>query len=511
MRFRLVALLAGAAVLALSAGGALAAADTLDQHQDAYDAPSGFDAGDYRTAQTFTAGISGQLDRVSLYATGVNGSTIPVEIETVDGSGNPTGTLLSPDATTTTVPVSGWFDATFSTGPSVAAGAKYSIVFGGSGYIRVGGTCTVPYAGGEALAYWSSAWQAISTTSHFGSCITDFAFRTYVVPTVAPPTISAAFAAPSMTVGQAVALKLTITNAAGNGALSGVGVTDTLPSGLSVSDGSGSACGGTLTRTAPSGIALSGGSLADGASCTVSAMVTGNAAGSYTITTGNVSSTEGGQGSTATASINVDAYPSIAAAFNPSSVAVGATTALTFTITNPAGNPDTLRFIDLADTLPAGLTVASAAAVTTCGAGSLTVTAPITIALSAASVAVGSPCVFSVPVTGAVAGTYTDNAIARLGGFTYTGNTASAGLSVAAAASTPTPTPTPTPTVTPTPTPTATPTPTPTPAPTPPPTSTVGGGSSGSQAPLSAQFMLMAAAGIAAVSLTLRRRATLDR
>jgi hypothetical protein len=187
MRLRVVSLLAGAAVLALSAGGALAIADTLDQHQDAYDAPSAFDAGDYPTAQTFTAGISGQLDRVSLYAADVNGSTLTVNIETVDGSGYPTGTLLAPGATTTTVPVSGWFDATFSTAPSVVAGSKYAIVFGGSGYLRAGGTCTAgAYSGGQALAYWSSAWQAIASTSHFESCMTAFAFKTYVVS--APPT-----------------------------------------------------------------------------------------------------------------------------------------------------------------------------------------------------------------------------------------------------------------------------------------------------------------------------------
>jgi len=288
------------------------------------------------------------------------------------------------------------------------------------------------------------AWYRYSWEHH------SFAFQTFVAAaaTAAPPAISAAFAAPSMMVGQAVALKFTITNAAGNGPVTGVAFSlNPLPSGLSVSNGSASACGGTLTETASSGIVLSGGSLADGASCEVSAIVTGSAVGSYATTSGAVSSTEGGTGNTATASINVDAYPTIAAAFSPNSVAVGASTQLTITITNPAGNPDTLGPIDLADTLPAGLTVASAAAVTTCGAaGSLTVTAPSTIALFAASVATGSPCVFSVPVTGAVAGSYTDTVTARLGGWDYTGNKASAALGVAAAAPTPTPTPAPTPT-----------------------------------------------------------------
>ena len=241
-------------------------------------------------------------------------------------------------------------------------------------------------------------------------------------------------------------------------------------------------------------------------------MVTGSAVGSYATTSGAVSSTEGGTGNTATASINVDAYPTIAAAFSPNSVAVGASTQLTITITNPAGNPDTLRPIDLADTLPAGLTVASAAAVTTCGAaGSLTVTAPSTIALFAASVATGSPCVFSVPVTGAVAGTYTDTVTARLGGWDYAGNKASAALSVAAVAPTPTLAPAATPTPSPTPVPTMVveaATAAPTKAPTPPPTSTgVGPGSDNTGGTIwFLPFALVAAFGGLLVLVDRRRR-----
>jgi uncharacterized repeat protein (TIGR01451 family) len=346
MRFRLAGLLAGAAVLALSAGGALASVDQLDQHQDGASATE-WDAGDWRTAQTFTAAVSGQLDRVSVWSM-TTGWSITVDLR----EGGPTGTVLGTSSSSTSVTAGGWLDAGFSPTVQVTAGSVYAIVIPSGGSTRIGGTCDAgAYTRGEALASNGGAWQLIPDIT--GSCITDLAFRTYVVPdaVVQPPSISAAFSAPSMIVGQAVSINFTITNAAGNGPVTGVAFSDTLPTGLSVSNGSTSTCnGGTLTRTSPSSIALSGGSLADGASCTVSAMVTGNAAGSYTITSGNVSSTEGGQGNTATASINVDAYPSIAAAFNPSSVAVGATTQLTITITNPAGNPDTLRFIDLADT-----------------------------------------------------------------------------------------------------------------------------------------------------------------
>ena len=462
---RLTALAVGLPLALLVSGTCLAATHSIDQQNTAYN--DARNEGTETIAQTFTVGMSGTLDQVDLmiWLTDSNqpGSATAI-IEAVDGSGDPvyppvgsplsTGAHAIPSAAHTWVP--------FTMTPlAVTAGQHYAIVVtpttfftgdfwsGGDEYTRgkgyEGGTYTESYIAGNPNADW--------------------VFRTYVTP--APPAMPAAFAAPSMSVGQAVALTFTIANGSGNGPVTGVGFSDTLPTGLTVSSGSASACGvGTLTRTSPSGIALSGGSLADGASCQVSAIVTGSAAGAYTTTTGAVSSTEGGPGNTASASVNVDAYPSIAAAFNPSSVAVGATTALTFTITNPAGNPDVLHFIGLTDTLPAGLTVANAAAVTTCGAGSLTVTAPNSIVLSAASVAVDSPCVFSVPVTAGVAGSYTNTVTATLGGFTYPGNTASAGLGVAAAAPTPTPTPAPTPT------PTPTPTPSPTKSPTPPPTST---------------------------------------
>jgi hypothetical protein len=498
------ALAVGLPLALLVSGVCLAGTHSIDQKNPTYDHTQSM--GTEALGQTFTVGMSGTLDQVDveLWLTDTNSpGNAAVSVEAVDGSGYPVGPALStgsnaiPSAAHTLVP--------FTMTPlAVTAGQQYAIVVTPATFFTADYTgLTDEYTRGRGYSGGTGSWGYIN-----GSDVNaDWTFQTWVIP--AAPAISAAFAAPSMTVGQAVAITFTITNGVGDGLIHGVGfITDTLPSGLSVSNGSESACGGgTFTRTSPSGIVLSGGSLADGASCQVSAMVTGNAAGSYTITTGNVSSTENGTGNTATASINVDAYPSVAAAFNPSSVAVGATTQLTITITNPAGNPDTLGPIDLADTLPAGLTVASAAAVTTCGAaGSLTVTAPSTIALFAASVATGSPCVFAVPVTGAVAGTYTDTVTARLGGSDYTGNKASAGLGVAAAAPTPTPTPAPTPT--PTPAPTPTPTPAPTKAPTPPPTSTgVGPGSDNTGGTIwFLPFALVAAFGGLLVLVDRRRR-----
>jgi fimbrial isopeptide formation D2 family protein len=253
------------------------------------------------------------------------------------------------------------------------------------------------------------------------------------ITVVGPPVIIKAFGAASIPLNGSTSLTFTIQNNNTTTALSGVAFSDTLPAGLVISTPNGltGTCGaGTITATAGTNvISLSGGTIAASGSCTFSVNVTGTAAGPQTNTTGNVTSTEGGTGGTATASINVVAPPSIAKVFNPSSIALNATTSLTFTITNPAANTVALTGVAFTDTLPTGLTVANATS-TVCG-GTLTTTAPTGIALTGATIAANSQCQFSVTVTGAAAGNYTNttgNVTSTNGG---TGNTASANLNVA--------------------------------------------------------------------------------
>jgi uncharacterized repeat protein (TIGR01451 family) len=247
-----------------------------------------------------------------------------------------------------------------------------------------------------------------------------------------PPVIIKAFGAASIPLNGSTSLTFTIQNN-NSTTLTGVGFSDTLPAGLVISTPNGltgSCGGGTITATQGTNvISLSGATLAANTSCTFSVNVTGIAAGTQNNTTGNVTSTEGGTGGTASASINVVAPPSIAKVFNPSNIALNATTSLTFTITNPAANAVALTGVAFTDTLPTGLTVANATA-TVCG-GTLTTTAPTGIALSGATIAANSQCQFSVTVTGAAAGSYTNttgNVTSTNGG---TGNTATANLTVA--------------------------------------------------------------------------------
>jgi len=91
--------------------------------------------------------------------------------------------------------------------------------------------------------------------------------------------------------------------------LSGIGFTDALPSGLTVASPNsmaGSCGGGTIAAAAGSNrVSLSGASLAAGASCTFAVNVVGTTAGAQNNVTSAVTSTEAGNGSTASAQITV--------------------------------------------------------------------------------------------------------------------------------------------------------------------------------------------------------------
>ena len=249
------------------------------------------------------------------------------------------------------------------------------------------------------------------------------------ITVVGGPMISKSFSPTTILVGSTSTLTFTITNSNTTTTLTGVGFSDQLPVGLSIADSAIMACSGTLTTTAATRtILLSGATVAPGVPCTFNVTVTGSTEGNYTNTTGNVTSTNGGTGNTASANLAVVSAPSIAKAFNPTSIPQGSTSTLTFTITNP-NTTTTLTGVGFSDVLPAGLSVADSA--TPRCSGTLTTTAATrTISLSGASVAPGVPCTFNVTVTGTTPGSYnntTGNVTSNNGG---TGNTASASVTV---------------------------------------------------------------------------------
>lgn len=274
--------------------------------------------------------------------------------------------------------------------------------------------------------------NSVQVTSNLGNGNTS----NTSITALAPPSISKVFGAASIPLNDSTSLSFTIVNSNATTGLTGIAFSDTLPAGLVVAtpNGLSGSCGGrAITATAGSNsISLSGAGLASGSSCIFSVNVTGTTAGAKSNTTTNVSSSNGGTGNTASASISVLAPPTITSSFLPANIAQGGPTSLSFTLTNPAGNTAALTGVGFTDTLPAGLTVNNASA-TICGGGTVTLTAPTGISLSGGTINSNGQCIFSIVVTGATAGAYTNTTgtISSTNG--GTGLTASANLNVFAA------------------------------------------------------------------------------
>jgi arabinogalactan endo-1,4-beta-galactosidase len=128
-------------------------------------------------------------------------------------------------------------------------------------------------------------------------------------PANLPPAIAKVFGAASVSLNGTTSLTFSLSNPNTAISLSGIGFTDTFPSGLTVATPNGlagSCGGGTITAAAGSNsVGLSGASLAAGASCTFAVNIVGTSAGAQNNVTSAVTSTESGNGSTASAQITV--------------------------------------------------------------------------------------------------------------------------------------------------------------------------------------------------------------
>ncbi len=253
------------------------------------------------------------------------------------------------------------------------------------------------------------------------------------------PVISKAFSPSTIQVGAISTLTFTITNPSTNAVpLTGVGFTDTFPAGVVVANTPDSAqCGGTVSSTANS-ITLTNGTVINDSSninnyCIVTVDVTGTTSGVKNNTTGTVTSSNGGNGNTASASLTVIAPPTISKSFSPNSILVGGTSTITFAITNPNAGA-VLTGVGFTDALPSGMQVAGApnAIVSGCNASSTPIFSPsaadASLSFSGGSIAAGGTCTVTVDVTATTAGTLnnvTGNVTSTEGG---SGNFSSASL-----------------------------------------------------------------------------------
>ena len=235
------------------------------------------------------------------------------------------------------------------------------------------------------------------------------------IASVRPPTGGKTITPSNVAPGGTSTVTITITNPNSSLALSGVGFTDTLPSGVTVAATPGvvNGCGGIIAgaTSGSTSVSLSGATLAPAASCTVNFNITdSNPLSTVSTNCVGATSTSGGNdagpftvasGRCATITVtNITSPPTGAKSISPSTVLSGGTATVTITITNP-NSTTALASVGFTDTLPAGVTVASSPSLSNGCGGSVTgaTSGSGAVSLSGASLAGGASCAVKFDVT----------------------------------------------------------------------------------------------------------------
>jgi hypothetical protein len=395
------------------------------------------------TGNTATANLS--VASAPMIAKSFGAATIPL-----NGSTSLSFTITNPIANTSSLTGVAFTDS-LPSGLVVATPSGLSGSCGGGTITATAGSSSASLSGATLAASGSCVFSVNVTGTTAGAKNNSVSVTSTTagsgntsnasVTVVAPPTITKSFGAATVPLNGSTTLTFTVSNTNAGSSLTGVGFTDTFPSGLVVATPNGltgSCGGGTITATqGTASVILSAATLAATSSCNFSVNVTGTTAGSQSNTTGALTSTNGGTGGTASANLAVLAPPSISKSFGVSNIPPSGTTSLTFTITNPAANTAALTGVAFTDTLPANIFVATPNGLTgSCGGGTITaIAASGSASLAGATLATNSSCNFSVNVTGSTNGNFTNVTASVTSTNGGTGNTASASLAVNSSAS----------------------------------------------------------------------------
>ena len=188
-------LITAAAAAATLVSAASASAGTLDQQQSVSNFGGLQVANNNSKAQTFTAGLTGQLDQVDLAISNMMATT-PLTVQIRNGTATAPGdtVLATASVPTSAVPSSESFvPITFATPAQVTAGTQYSIVAlnDSTGWFWYAGKTpdmspTSAYEGGRL---YSSPNGPPGTGPWFeGNTLADFEFKSYVAPPPPPGT-----------------------------------------------------------------------------------------------------------------------------------------------------------------------------------------------------------------------------------------------------------------------------------------------------------------------------------
>lgn len=189
------------------------------------------------------------------------------------------------------------------------------------------------------------------------------ASATLQVSTITAPSVNKTFGNPTMYAGDKSLLTINLVNQDAVNALTGVGITDNLPAGLTISSAIFSPaltnCGSATLTAVPgtSAISISGGGIpaGSGQTCAIKVYITGTIQGSYnnTIPIGAIITDQGVTNAAIATSVQNIQQITLAKAFAPAAIAVGGTSTVTITFNNPSGVDYTN--VGLVDTLPVGM------------------------------------------------------------------------------------------------------------------------------------------------------------
>ena len=238
-----------------------------------------------------------------------------------------------------------------------------------------------------------------STATATNSGEGDAASATLLI--VLPPNVSKSFLPTIIPRDGVSTLTIPISNPSLTATLTGIGFTDTFPTGMTVvTAASNNGCGGSLLGGQPGDtfVKLTNGTLSSGASCSITVVVASTIGGVLSNSTGPVTSNEGGNGGPGLASLTVISPPVIEKLFLENPVLLNGVSHLQFKISNPPENVGiTLTGIFFNDIFPADLTVVAPTTFVACG-GNVNAGGGF-VSLTAGSLAPGAMCTFAIDTT----------------------------------------------------------------------------------------------------------------
>ena len=303
----------------------------------------------------------------------------------------------------------------------------------------LGGTCagvktavtggnTVTYANGAAIPVGGCNITATVTSSAIGTATNTIAVGSLkttqgnnAIPATAtlsvvpsPISVAKSFYPAWINSGGISTLTITLGNSGSMAANLTADLIDTLPTGMKVAaipNSRGTCPSVSITAIADADtITYASDALIPAGGCTIKVDVTSSTSGisTNTIAANALQTTQGANGSLARATLTVNP-PTVAKAFNPTTIKSGGISQLTITLGNPSGSAITLSSI-FTDTLPTGMSVVSTGA-GTCTAGSITASGTTVKYASGASIP-NNGCTIIVNVTSSTIGTATNTVAA---------------------------------------------------------------------------------------------------